>query len=698
MKLSIATKIGGSFAIIILLALIVGGVGIFSLERYRSSVEAATNAHMINEMILEVRKTEKNYLLRKNSSDIDLLKKQMQGITSLAEETTAILADKENKALMREVGTGGEAYIKAFDEMTASIGRENQAVGVWVDVGSIFTDTTGKIQKSTIAPSVAEAMQSRDFDTLMKWQRIETYLANSVISKFWQVRYHALAYAYTDKSDEKWEQFNRVIDEFEANLTRWEEISTGEEQIGSAVTVIRKALADYREASQNFRNESLTQRKLEQSLVEAARSGQDLIQKALDNLEADRTNARLQARSLILTFLIIVLLFGVILAILITRSITTAMAQGVAFAKEIAKGNLSARLSYNSKDEIGALANAMREMVAKLRDIVQDVNSASVGVRTGSEEISSAAQQLSQGATEQASAAEQVSSSMEEMSSSIKQNADNSTQTEQIAKKVAEDAETGGKAVFETVAAMRQISEKIQVINEISRQTNLLALNAAIEAARAGEQGKGFAVVAAEVRKLAERSQSAASEIITLTKSSVSVAEDAGKLLEQIVPEIRKTADLVQEISAASGEQDSGASQINQAIIQLDQVIQQNASFSEELASMSEELAGQAVNLSDTISFFSLTENRSETRIEQKKALPSPPKSIPAPKKIKKPATTKREQTGIVPAKPQPSQAKEKAKDKQETKPVKGIPMSAILGDKPVPGGPDKLDDDFEEF
>jgi methyl-accepting chemotaxis protein len=211
---------------------------------------------------------------------------------------------------------------------------------------------------------------------------------------------------------------------------------------------------------------------------------------------------------------------------------------------------------------------------------------------------------MSQGATEQASSAEEVSSSMEEMSSNIRQNADNALQTEKIAKKASSDAEEGGRAVEETVTAMKEIAVKTGIIEEIARQTNLLALNAAIEAARAGEHGKGFAVVASEVRKLAERSQKAAAEIKELSGTSVIIAEKAGEMLGRIVPDIQKTAELVAEISAASSEQNSGAEQINKAILQLDEVIQQNASSSEEMSSMAEELSSQAEQLSESIAFF----------------------------------------------------------------------------------------------
>ncbi|MFZ2958682.1 MAG: methyl-accepting chemotaxis protein [Candidatus Ozemobacteraceae bacterium] len=271
-------------------------------------------------------------------------------------------------------------------------------------------------------------------------------------------------------------------------------------------------------------------------------------------------------------------------------------------AQQISSGNLMVDLRERSPQD--ELMRALAAMVKKLSEVVTNVRGASEQVATGSVETSSSAQQLSQGATEQASAAEEASSSMEEMTSNIQQNADNAAQTEKIATKAAEDARVGGKAVAETVTAMNEIASKIAIIEEIARQTNLLALNAAIEAARAGEHGKGFAVVASEVRKLAERSQLAAGEIRKLSASSVEVASRAGELLTKIVPDIQKTAELIQEISAACKEQNTGAEQINKAIQQLDQVIQQNAGASEELASTSEEMTSQAEQLKSIIGFF----------------------------------------------------------------------------------------------
>jgi methyl-accepting chemotaxis protein len=227
-------------------------------------------------------------------------------------------------------------------------------------------------------------------------------------------------------------------------------------------------------------------------------------------------------------------------------------------------------------------------------------------VASGSEQLSATSQQLSQGSAEQAASAEECTASMEQMGASIQQNSDNAKQTNAIASKSSEEAQTNGAAVGESVKAMKQIAEKITIIEEIARKTDLLALNAAVEAARAGEHGKGFAVVASEVRKLAERSQTAAAEIGKLTTNGVRVAESAGVMIDRLVPEIRKTAELIQEISAASAEQSIGAAQVNKAVQQLDKVIQQNASASEEMAATAEELSTQAEQMQVAIGFFKM--------------------------------------------------------------------------------------------
>jgi len=280
--------------------------------------------------------------------------------------------------------------------------------------------------------------------------------------------------------------------------------------------------------------------------------------------------------------------------------------EAVGVLQEMEKGDLTKTVNGIYKGQLDDFKQTVNNTIAKLSEVIGEVNSAAANIAGASEEVSATAQSMSQASSEQAASVEETSASVEQMSASINQNTENAKVTDGMATQASNEAVQGGVAVKETVSAMKSIANKIGIIDDIAYQTNLLALNAAIEAARAGEHGRGFAVVAAEVRKLAERSQVAAQEIGELAESSVDMAESAGKLLDTIVPSIKKTSDLVQEIAAASEEQSSGVGQINTAMDQLNKITQQNATSSEELAATSEEMSGQAAQLQELIAFFTV--------------------------------------------------------------------------------------------
>ncbi|MBI5791316.1 MAG: HAMP domain-containing protein [Rhodocyclales bacterium] len=355
---------------------------------------------------------------------------------------------------------------------------------------------------------------------------------------------------------------------------------------------------------------------------------------------ADREFDQVRSTTLLATVVISSVVSALLLTItfLLVRSIMKPLLTAKEGMRRLADGDLTVRIDDVSKDEIGEMLAAQQNLIARLNQIIGEVKGAADALANASGQVSATAQSLSQSSSEQAASVEETTASIEQMTASITQNTENAKVTDNMATKSSGEAEQGGKAVKDTVDAMKSIAGKIGIIDDIAYQTNLLALNAAIEAARAGEHGKGFAVVAAEVRKLAERSQVAAQEIGELAGSSVKMAEQAGKLLDEMVPSIRKTSDLVQEIAAASQEQSAGVGQINGAMGQLNKATQQNASASEELAATAEEMGGQAAQLQELMEFFKIEQGNSRVGAgaTAKRARSTAPAAAPAPRAARK--------------------------------------------------------------
>ena len=458
-----------------------------------------------------------------------------------------------------------------------------------------------------------------------------------------------------------------LFDKYLADRAAWEPLSKRIVALVSAGDLAGASALSFGQAAAGF-----------EAMRENLNQLQELTLSKAEANKAEAAGAFSTSVAVLIAFAIAAIVAAVFIAYLIASGIVRSLSAAVSLADSIASGDLTARISdrfLTRGDELGSLARALDQMSRRLAEIVGSIDEAAVGIQGEAGQVSTSAQSVSQGAAEQASSVEELSSSMEEMVSGIRQNADNASETGRISLAAANEGARGGEAVAETVSAMKEISGKIAIIEEIARQTNLLALNAAIEAARAGEAGKGFAVVASEVRKLAERSQRSAGEITSLSGRSMKVAEEAGQVIGRIVPDIRKTNELVQEIVASNREQESGASQINSAVLQMDEVIQQNASSSEELASMAEELSAQSQTLRDTVGFFKVS--RSAERRTEPASAGRPAASRPGP----------RTEPKLPAPRPTPAPQKAPAPPKAPAQPPRAI--------VPVQ---DQLDSDFEEF
>jgi methyl-accepting chemotaxis protein len=658
-NLKLGTKIGGGFGILILISMLLGGVAVFNMHRV-GSVANSLETEVAPQVAVAVQVERQALLLMYDmrsyalSGDDSLwesaskhlaeVEKSLADAGALAQKHSGLGKLKENAAKASARVAEYKALIQKTRELDQAKAKLLEAMG---GQGGELLRLCNEYQDSQVKTAKDEAKGR--LDSRKALERVEKLDAMTDVSN---VGNNIRLNTWKTLATREPKFIGDAIKDFDIIAKRIDQILaiTHQEANRRQLDGIKTAAAGYKKNVEELlkiqaeMGELAKQRAVAaQGVLDAASETSSAGVKSTQEGAAQAASALSAASAVLIGGLIVALILSLVVAFFLTVGITRPVMQGVAFAKRMAEGDFTTLLEIEQKDEIGVLARALNDMVGRLRAVVADVRGATDNVAAGSEELSASSETLSQGATEQAAAIEEVSSSMEEMASNIKQNADNALQTEKIALQAAKDAQEGGVAVGQAVTAMKNIAEKISIIEEIARQTNLLALNAAIEAARAGEHGKGFAVVAAEVRKLAERSGNAAGEISELSSSTVSVSEKAGEMLMRLVPDIQRTAELVQEIAAATGEQNAGADQINKAIQQLDQVIQQNASASEEMASTSEELSSQAQQLQQTMSFFRVDEGAHQViRPRKPKALPAGPSAEAAAPKPAKPAKSAR--------------------------------------------------------
>lgn len=637
MGITIKARLIAGFALILMLMFISSWFGIFRLsamddlfnETVDKSAKKVIIAGKLKELMVEIAEIEKKLIIsesieemKKYSDETEVLKAEF---IKSKDEMLALMAD-ESKDNINEFMASWNGYLEKNKE-TQSLSMLNsnlEAKKISEEEGEKAYEKSLQMARELIDLVARQGQTAPQADSSQQISQISAKLltASELIQDMITIRLqeknHILGRNESDKKEHE-EIIESLKSEIKTKLDILEKASN--DQIKSKINELRNAWTKYNEIHAKVITKSkengkvqaidLSQGKAEEIFHKAIVAMSGIIQKDDEEMEIHQLESN-QSYASGRNIMIILCLLSIISGSAIATWIIIGITRGIAIANktvmEVSEGDLTRDIIISSKDEIGILMGHIQRMVTRLKEVVSEVKSASDNVASGSQELSSSSEEMSQGATEQAAAAEEASAAMEQMASNIRQNADNANQTEKIASKSSEDAKKGGEAVIQTVKAMKQIAEKISIVEEIARQTDLLALNAAIEAARAGEHGKGFAVVASEVRKLAERSQTAAGEISKLSSSSTQIAEEAGEMLARLVPDIQRTADLVVEISAASKEQDSGADQINKAIQQLDQVIQQNASASEEMASTAEELSAQAEQLQAAISFFRIDE------------------------------------------------------------------------------------------
>ncbi len=594
----LATKLIVSFLIIVVLALFVGLMGLYGISSIKRQLKITEKVNQISKNADAAQSNSLRYVIYNDDQYYNAIGVERDNVISLAKETQSLLVDKDAETEVSSIQKKINNYYQA------------NVVNHQIDSGIARTNVGSDKAIRTLQKSVDEIIE------IAKEYQIKNRNDQNIVDRVYflldikaeaiEVESKTYSYAFASTEANKKAMFEGM-ERLKSDLKRAREMMASN-KTKDAITQSLENLDFYKRMVEEYiqfvkqKNDQLDI--MRSNAVDLNNKAETLRNRSLIIIEQKSRDAKVYLTIILLIALFVGVAFGIVITRNIKKDIGGEPGEVAGFADQLANGNLMVEIDRNRKQE-GVYAS-MVKMITVLQDMVSNIKSGTDNIKAAANELSNTSQVLSQGSNAQAASSEEISSNVEEMAANTEQNTENSKLTETIALKTVSGVREGHKATTVTSESMSNIADKVKIINDIAFQTNILALNAAVEAARAGEAGRGFAVVAAEVRKLAERSRVAADEIEVLTGDGVRVAVEAGSQLGEIVPEMERTASLVQEISAASIEQSSGASQISDALNQLNSITQQNASASEEMASSAEELSSQAEMLDDLISFFKI--------------------------------------------------------------------------------------------